>query len=144
MKPLKRKMQVVSFRSVEDCLEYLPEHERIITDHLRELIFLNIPQVREKLAYNVPYFSRRTNICFIWPGSILWGQKTNAGVRLGFVNGYLLSDESGYLDHGDRKQVYWRDFFSLHELDHELISTLLVEATDLDEQLWLEKQNRKS
>lgn len=136
-------MQSVHFRSIEECLDYLPEDERRLTDHLRILIHESIPQVQEKLAYNVPYFYRRANICFIWPGSIAWGQKQNPGVRLGFTQGHLLADEHHYLEQGNRKQVYWRDFFDLRDLDNELITLLLLQAAEIDEQLWLEKRLRK-
>jgi hypothetical protein len=36
--------------------------------------------------------------------------KSYAGVRLGFTNGNLMQDETGYLDKGDRKQLLWKDF----------------------------------
>lgn len=136
-------MQSVHFRSIDECLDFLAEDERMITEQLRALVHDSIPQVREKLAYNVPYFYRRANICFIWPGSIAWGQKQNPGVRLGFTQGHLLDDEICYLDRGNRKQVYWRDFFHLQDLDHELIMALLSEAAELDEHLWLEKHQRQ-
>jgi hypothetical protein len=47
---ISRKMQKISFSSVEELLEYLPEDELHIVDALRNLIYQAIPDVHEKLA----------------------------------------------------------------------------------------------
>ncbi len=127
------KMQNVSFRSVEEFLDYLPDNERQIVDLLREVIQDCIPECREKLAYNVPYFYRHKRICFIWPASVPWGNVKQDGVLLGFCDGNLLHDEIGYLDKGNRKQVYTKTFFSPADIDIDLIKTYLFEAVELDE-----------
>jgi hypothetical protein len=131
----KTKMQNVSFKSVEEFLDFLPEDELKITEVLRELITNCIPDVTEKLSYNVPYYKRKKNICFLWPASILWGKKkTYEGVRFGFVNGHLLNDDINYLNKGDRKQVYWKDFTSVTKMDLEILKTYLLDAVMLDGQ----------
>ena len=99
-------MQNVNFNSVEDFLDFLPEHELQIVEFLRQLILECIPNCKEKLAYNVPYFYRHSKICFIWPSSITWGNVKTNGVMLGFTNGHLLNDEINYLEKGKRKQVF--------------------------------------
>ncbi|MEP7376696.1 MAG: DUF1801 domain-containing protein [Chitinophagaceae bacterium] len=129
-------MQNVSFRNVEEFLEFLPEDELKVTELLRKIIFNCLPQVIEKLSYNVPFYKHHKNFCFIWPASVLWGKtKSYAGVRLGFTNGNQLLDETGYLDKGDRKQVYWKDFKSLMEIDMEFVRLYIFEAIMIDEQL---------
>lgn len=133
MASTKRKMQQVSFRNVEEFLEYLPEDELKIVTVLRKLALQCIPECREKLAYNVPYYHRHSRICFIWPGSIGWGKKQYSGVRLGFERGHLMTDEYHLLDRGTRKFVYWKDFLSVAEIDTEVISSYLYEAVHLDE-----------
>ena len=101
---------------------------------LRKIIFNCLPDVTEKLSYNVPFYKRRKNIFFIWPASVLWGKKkTYAGVRLGFTNGYLMNDENNYLDKGDRKQVYFKDFASTKEIDLDLLKSYIYDAVIIDE-----------
>ncbi len=133
----KRKMQEVSFKSVEECLDYIPANELSLVTKLREIIFQAIPDCHEKLAYNVPYYKRRANICFLWPASILWGSKAQyEGVRLGFTKGYLLVDESGYLDQGSRKEVAYKDFKHPDEIDETVLIPFLLRAADVDEELY--------
>jgi hypothetical protein len=128
------KMQNVSFNTVDEFLEFLPEDELKIVNCLRKLVFDCIPDVRETLSYNVPYYKRHKNICFIWPSSILWGnKKTYDGVRFGFTAGYLLTDELNYLDKGDRKQVYWKDFKNIKEINVDVLKSYIFEALVIDD-----------
>ena len=139
MKP-KKSMQEVSFRTVEEFLEYLPLQERRITEALRALVLDTVPGVQEKLSYNVPFYRRHRNLCFIWPASVLWGtKKSYSGVRFGFSAGYLLRDEMNYLDKGDRKQVYMKDFQSLSETDFVMLRMLLLDACEVDDLFMLKK-----
>lgn len=134
-------MQNVSFRSVEEFLEYLPDEELLIVEYLREIIYECIPDCREKLAYNVPYFKRYSNICFVWPASVTWGsEKSYEGVRLGFVNGYLLQDDINYLQKEGRKQVFWKDYLTLKDIDTDLVKMFLFEAVLVDEIRYKEKK----
>ena len=59
-------------------------------------------------------------------------EKTYNGVRLGFTKGYLMRDEINYLDKGKRKQVYWRDYKSIKEIDIDLVRSYIFEAAFLD------------
>ena len=132
----KSKMQNVSFRSMEDFFEFLPEDEYNLVQFLRCIVFECIPYASEKLSFNVPYYTIQRNICFIWPSSVLWGKKkTYNGVRFGFAKGYLLDDESSYLDKGERKQIYWRDFTAINEIDVDLLKSYIFQAVIIDEQL---------
>lgn len=139
----KRKMQDVSFASVEEFLEALPGDELKLVENLREVVLQAIPDAKEKLAYNVPFYKRHNNICFIWPVSIAWGSVKQNGVRLGFTKGYLLDDPEVFLVKEHRKQVYWRDFHSPEEIDDALVLTFLLQAADLDEQRPFEKGSLK-
>lgn len=141
--PMKRKMQHVAFRNTEEFLDYILPEELAIVEKLREIIFQAIPDVIEKLAYNVPFYKRHANICFIWPGSIPWGKTTQKGVRLGFNKGYLLEDELNHLDKGNRKEVYYRAFFSPEEISETILFTLLAQAVDADENLYRLKKGKK-
>jgi hypothetical protein len=140
----KRKMQDVSFRNVEEFLDFLPAEELVIVEKLRELIFQAIPDCHEKLAYNVPFYKLHANICFIWPASVPWGNMSQQGVRLGFTKGYLLEDEINYLEKGNRKEVYCKDFTNPVEIDDTLILTYLSCAANIDEEVHLQKKNKTS
>lgn len=136
MKTGHAKMQNVSFRNVDEFLNFLPDDELKITDAFRKLIFNCLPTAIEKLSFNVPYYKHHTLFCFIWPSSVLWGRKkTYDGVRLGFTNGYLMQDELNYLDKGGRKWVYWRDYQKVSDMNIELIRAYIFEAIFIDEQL---------
>jgi hypothetical protein len=125
--------QDVNFKSVDDFLEYIPEEEHKIVMVLRNLIFGCIPGCTEKLTYNVPFYKRKKNICFIWPASVKWGSKvTYEGVRLGFSKGYLISDPLNYLERGTRKYIYWKTFHDVREINTDIVKTYLFEAASLD------------
>lgn len=129
-----KKMQHISFHSVEEFLEYLPKEELEIVERIRGLIYQAIPDICEKLSYNVPFFKRNSTICFIWPPSVPWGSKTYPFVRMGFSKGYMIEDAIGYLEKEDRQQVYCRDFTSADQIDEITMLTYLTKALIIDEQ----------
>ena len=135
-------MQDVRFESMAELLEFLPEDQLELLQHLRELIFQTLPDIKERLSYNVPFYKKRKGICYIWPGAVPWGNKNWDGVEFGFNYGYLLTDEVGYLDRGNRKQVYTKRFASVDEINDEILREYLLEAAELDELMYLEKKKR--
>jgi len=135
----KKKMQDVHFKSIGEFLDFLPEEELKLVEFLREMILECIPNVKEKLSFNVPFYSRYATICFIWPGSVPWGEATKKGVRFGFTSGYLLEDSERYLDKNNRKQIYTKDFFRIQDVDTKILKAYLIEALMIDE----EKEKRK-
>jgi len=137
----KKPMQDVHFNGVEEFLDYLPEDELKIVNRLREIILQALPDCIERLSYNVPYYKRHANICFVWPPSIPWGKTKQVGVRFGFTKGYLLDDPAGYLDRGERKQVYWKDYTNVKQINADVLLQFLYEAALVDEEL--SKQKRK-
>lgn len=138
-------MQNVKFDSLDEFFDFLPEQERMIVRYLRRIVLECIPDCTEKLSYNVPYFKRHTNICFIWPAAVFWGKKQSyEGVRLGFTNGHLMYDDINYLEKGNRKYVYWRDFKTLEEIDLDILKAYLYDAVRVDEEkLALKKQKKQ-
>ena len=129
------RMQAVKFRSVEECLDFLPPDEHALTEKLRAIVQDCIPNAKERISFNVPFYKRHKDLCFIWPASVLWGQKkTYQGVRFGFTYGNLLVDEEGFLEKGGRKQVHWRDFTRLTAKDVEMVRALLYQAVLVDEE----------
>jgi uncharacterized protein YdhG (YjbR/CyaY superfamily) len=67
------KFQNVNFRSIADFFDHLPSDEALIVVQLRDLIKATLPEVTEKLSYNVPFYKRHKNICYLWPGAVPWG-----------------------------------------------------------------------
>jgi hypothetical protein len=137
---VKKKMQEVDFGSIEEFLVFLPEDELKIVELLRKIIFHCIPDIEEKISYNVPFYKRHSNICYIWPSSVQWGNVKNTGVQFGFTKGYLLTDEINWLEKGNRKQVYYKIFHSLKEIDIELLKAYIFEAAYIDENISKKKK----
>ncbi|MBK9015669.1 MAG: DUF1801 domain-containing protein [Saprospiraceae bacterium] len=133
------KMQNAAFSNMGELLAFLPEDQLVITEVLRELVFTTLPQIQERLSFNVPFYSLRKGICYIWPGAVSWGCKTWQGVEFGFNYGNLLADEANYLERGNRKQVFNKRFFSPKEINVELLSAYLLEAAEIDEMVYREK-----
>jgi hypothetical protein len=120
------------FQSFVEFWDYLPEDERIIVDVLRQIIVTHLPSTyREKLAYNVPYFYGNKRVCLIWPASVKGGG-IKSGVLLGFSQGNRLPDSENYLKHGTNKQVYYKIYQSVNEIDEIAILSLLKEAIEID------------
>ena len=61
----KKRMQNVKFQTVEQLLDFLPEDELKITEVLRRIVCECIPDVQKKLSFNLPFYKRKTMICFI-------------------------------------------------------------------------------
>ncbi|MEO6330092.1 MAG: DUF1801 domain-containing protein [Ginsengibacter sp.] len=128
MKPASLKI-----RSLLQLYEILPEHERIITDVLRQIITETLPAgCNEKISYNVPFFYGNKGICIIWPSAIPRGG-IKEGVLLGFWYGNKLTDADNYLTHGSNKQIFYKIFKSDEDIDEAAIVKLLKEAIDVDE-----------
>ena len=123
------------FATVGALLDFLPEDERVLMERLLELVTSEAPDLRERLSYNVLVYKLRRDVCFLWPASVLWGvRKTYDGVRFGFSHADLLSDPSGYLERGKRKQVYWRDLQQLSVTDERMLGQLLAQAVARDQE----------
>ena len=128
------KQERVKIRSLLELYEHIPAHERVITDVLRQIVLATLPSsCKEKISYNVPYFYGRKGICIIWPSGIPGGG-VRQGVLLGFWYGNRLIDPGKYLDHGTNKQIFYKIFKSVEEIDVNAIEALLKEAIRIDEQ----------
>ena len=127
MRPPTRK-----FHSLTELWSHLPDHERIITDILRQVITENLPKNhKEKLAWNVPCYYVNKRLCIIWPASIPGGG-VKEGVLLGFSQGYKLKDKHKYLEHGTNKRIYYKIIKSLDDIDVRAIKALIKEALIID------------
>lgn len=124
------KLQPVQFHDIDDFLAFLPKDQYQIVQALRHLILETIPGVTEKLTYNVPFYYLKKRFCYIWPGVVPWSG-VNEGVTIGFTFGYRLKDEYGYLDKGNRKEVYTKTYYTLKEVNQELLKDFLFQSVDL-------------
>ena len=121
--------QKVKFRGVADFLAHLPPDELELVEYLRAIVLDCLPQAREKLAYNVPFYYLHRRVCCIWPASVPWG-KLKAGVMVGFMRG----SEMGTLpDAGATTGLRRTVYHHVSEVDEELLRTQLYEAMALDE-----------
>ncbi|MTI19991.1 DUF1801 domain-containing protein [Fulvivirga sp. RKSG066] len=125
------KIQKISFKSIADFLDYIPEDELKIVETLRELILSHIPYCKERLAYNVPFYYGHYRICFIWPASIPWGG-VESGVNLGFCRANEMAFDEGFLKFNDKKVIATVNLQTLKEIDRDKIEQLLHEAALVD------------
>lgn len=118
--------------SVVQLYDILPEQERLITDVLRQLIRAVLPaSCKEKISYNVPFFYGNRGICIIWPATIPRGG-IKSGVLLGFWHGNKLNDTDNYLSRGNNKQVFYKIYHSVTDIDTAAVVKLLKAAAALD------------
>lgn len=123
----------IRFTSAQELFDFLPGDERTLMEQLREFIISEAPDLKERLSFNILAYKGRRDVCFIWPASVLWGgKKTYEGVRFGFSHADLLSDPTGYLERGSRKQVYWRDLQQFSKTDERMLRQLLAQAVERD------------
>lgn len=122
----------IKITSIARLYEVLPEHERITVDVLRQIITNYLPPTfKEKISYNVPFFYGKRGICIIWPATIPRGG-IKKGVLLGFWYGNKLADNDNYLTHGTNKQIFYKIFNSVEEIEEKAIVKLLDEAVIYD------------
>ena len=81
-----------------------------------------------------PFFYGKKGICIIWPSTIPRGG-IKEGVLLGFWYGNRLADSDNHLIHGTNKQIFYRIYTDVVQIDTNAINKLLHEAAILD-QLW--------
>jgi len=124
----------IKISSLPQLYVFMPDYERLIVDVLRQIVLDNLPSTcKEKISYNVPFFYGNRGICIIWPAAIPRGG-IKKGVLLGFWHGNKLQDVDNYLTHGTNKQVFYKIYNSVEEIDSDAVVKLLKEAVNLDQQ----------
>ncbi|MFE3869213.1 DUF1801 domain-containing protein [Flavobacterium sp. LS2P90] len=118
------------FKTIEEFLDYLSEEELEIVLFLRKIILECMPDCKEKLAYNVPFYYRHSRICYIWPASVPWG-KVEKGVAIGFCKDASFLDET----FETTKFVTKLNFNSVKEIDVSLLKQEICEAILVDNQI---------
>ena len=122
----------MKIKNLVELYALLPEDEKLIVDVLRQIIIGALPgYCKEKISYNVPFFYGNKGICIIWPASVPRGG-IKKGVLLGFWYGNKLKDKDDFLTHGTNKQIFYRIYHSVEEIDAKPIEKLLKDALRLD------------
>ena len=130
-------------KSILQLYDALPAHQRIIVDVLRAIVTEQLPAYcKEKISYQVPYFYGHKGICIIWPAAIPRGG-IKKGVLLGFWYGNKLTDADNYLTHGTNKQIFYKIYHDVDEINVKAIIKLLKEAVKLDGQFGTSKKPRR-
>jgi len=107
---------------------YIFEHqgeEKEVMYFLHQL-FTGELMLREKLSYGIPFYYRKSWVCYINP-------LKGGGVELAFPRGNELSNEQGVLDNRGRKQVFGMTIKSMKDLDENIVREILHEAILLDQ-----------
>jgi len=138
---------MASLKAVEEMILSLPMQEAAIVKRLRGLVFECLPLATEKPYYGlgVPYYSRRRQICYIFPTSALYGtddEKHEKNVTLGFCQGNKMFNENGMLQVEGRKQVRVIYFSTLREINDDQVRALLLEAGMIDDSFEKGKKRR--
>jgi hypothetical protein len=119
---------------VEELIHRLPVNEKRLTMALRDCILQTAPMLQEKLSYGVPFYYRRSRVCFIWPASVPNGG-LKEGILLGFCKGYLMANEEGELQAEGRKEVLTVNYLSLSQINWQLVRQWIQEALIIDSDL---------
>jgi hypothetical protein len=101
-----------------------PKELRHVIKKLRELILSASPFIEEKLVYKIPFFYGVKRIFYI--------NSQNNWVDLGFCDGYLLG-ENKILQTKNREQVKTIRFFSVTEINDDIVLPIIHEAILLDQ-----------
>lgn len=124
--------QQMKFRSLLEFFEFLARDEALLSDVLRQITVETLDGYgKEKLSYNVPFFYGNRSICLIFPASVPRSGIKN-GVLFGFWYGNRLKDENNYLTHGTNKQIFYKVYRSVDEIDVPALTGLINEAVGLD------------
>ena len=130
-------------KSILQLYDALPAHQRIIVDVLRAVVTEQLPAYcKEKISYQVPFFYGHKGICIIWPAAVPRGG-FKKGVLLGFWYGNKLVDADNYLTHGTNKQIFYKIYHDVDEINVKAIIKLLKEAVKLDGQFGTSKKPRR-
>ena len=125
----------IKFADMDDFWEHLPEDQKAITRYLRSLVLECLPNAKEKLTYNVPYYYINRRVCMIWPAAVPWGG-IKTGVLFGFCQGNIFTDETDFFKGNITKVVRYKIFHSVAEAQEceDLLKTYLFIAAETDEQ----------
>lgn len=125
-------MPSFKINSLVELYDHLPQDELLLLDVLRQITIDSLNGYgKEKFSYNVPFFYGNKSICLIWPASVPRGG-IKSGVMFSFWYGNRLKDEHNYLTHGTNKQIFYKIYHSLEDVNEKVLDNLIYEAIELD------------
>jgi hypothetical protein len=101
------------YLNIEDYIESQDGFIKPLLAHLRKVIMLAHPNIREQISWSLPFFYCFDYLCYL---SI---SKKTKGVEVCFAKGCQLSNESGLLDAKNRKLVQGITFTSLADYEEK-------------------------
>jgi len=114
-------------KEVNAYLKHSPKHIRGLMITVREIILAAFPDIEETIKFTVPFYSRKGLLCYISP------LKTKDGIYIGFVKGYLMSDEYGIFTGKGLKQIRHIEFRKESDIKKRLFKKYLEEAVMFNE-----------
>lgn len=102
-----------------------PGEQGAVMQYLHDML-MSFPEMETKIRYSVPFFFRRSWICYLNP-------KKEGKVELCFLRANEMSNEQGLLDFKDRSQVAGVTYGSVKEIDNAVLWEVVQEAILLDE-----------
>jgi hypothetical protein len=117
------------YLDIDDYIESKDNALKPLLAHIRKVIMLAHPIIREQISWSLPFFYCLDYLCYL---SI---SKKTKGVEVCFGKGFHLNNESGLLDAKDRKLVKGITFASLadYEEKEEAFLEILQEAVIFNE-----------
>lgn len=114
-------------------LDYSGEQSEVL-QYLHDML-MSFPEMESKIRYRVPFFFRRSWICYLNP-------KKDEKVELCFLRANEMSNEQGLLDFKDRTQVAGVTYGSVKEIDEAVLWQVVQEAILLDETVKYASKNK--
>jgi len=115
-------------------LDYSGDQTEVL-QYLHDML-LSFPEMESKIRYRIPFFFRRSWICYLNP-------KKDGTVELCFLRANEMSNEQGLLDFKDRTQVAGVTYRSLKEIDNAVLWEVVQEAILLDETVKYASKRKK-
>jgi hypothetical protein len=112
--------------AVDNFLFDLPDHQRVIMEALRDLIFAQVKGVQEQLKWNCPFYSKAGLLCY------LNYDRQLKNVVLAFVEGFLIEDKYEALQRGTKNIRKWV-VPSLEALDEKQMAYYLRQAVRINQ-----------
>lgn len=110
---------------VEAYILELDDGQRTIMQYLYDLLMVQ-PQVAAKIRYKIPFFYRKSWICYLNPIK-------GSAIELAFIRANELSNEQGLLDFKKRKQVAGLTIYKIEDIPEDALLEVIQEALLLDE-----------
>ncbi len=127
-------MALPRFFSVEEYIDYFPLHA-VVLQKLRQRIVSISPKIVERIRYNGPFYD--------YYGMFLFLAVQKNKVVMGFVDGYLMSDEAAAFAPFNQKYIRHLSFKTGHEIHDDILVQYLHEAMLLKEMKQVSLKLRK-